>query len=109
MGATWGDFDLDKDFDLYASNMFSKAGTRITQQIEGLDDRFFLMAEGNRLFRNDGPTFELLSHGKEEGAGKAGWSWGGQFADFNNDGRPDLYVCSGFFTAPDKYASTIDL
>ena len=111
MGASWADYDLDGDFDLYASNMYSKAGKRITKQIEGLDERFFMMAEGNRLFRNDGEKFALIEDGDKPGSagGKAGWSWGGQFADFNNDGREDIYVCSGFFTAPKKYASTVDL
>ena len=111
MGACWGDYDLDGDFDLYVSNMYSKAGKRITKQIDGLDERFFRMATGNRLFANEGDKFTLVTDKSGEGsaAGKAGWSWGGQFGDFDNDGRQDLYVCSGFFTAPDKYASTVDL
>ena len=111
MGACWGDYDLDGDFDLYVSNMYSKAGKRITKQVDGLDERFFRMATGNRLFSNEGGQFRLVPDKSGEGsaAGKAGWSWGGQFADFDNDGRQDLYVCSGFFTAPEKYASTIDL
>lgn len=111
MGACWGDYDLDGDFDLYVSNMYSKAGKRITKQIDGLDERFFRMATGNRLFANEQGKFKLVVDKSGEGsaAGKAGWSWGGQFGDFNNDGRQDLYVCSGFFTAPEKYASTVDL
>lgn len=111
MGACWGDYDRDGDFDLYVSNMYSKAGKRITKQIDGLDDRFFRMATGNRLFANDHGKFRLVVEpsGEVSAAGKAGWSWGGQFGDFNNDGRQDLYVCSGFFTAPEKYASTVDL
>ncbi len=110
MGASWADYDLDGDFDLYASNMYSKAGKRITKQVDGLDDRFFAMAEGNRLFINQDNRFTLVrNEAGDPTAGKAGWSWGGQFSDFNNDGREDLYVCSGFFTAPDKYASTKDL
>jgi hypothetical protein len=111
MGACWGDYDRDGDFDLYVSNMYSKAGKRITKQIDGLDDRFFRMATGNRLFANDHGKFRLVVEpsGDVSAAGKAGWSWGGQFGDFNNDGRQDLYVCSGFFTAPEKYASTVDL
>ncbi len=111
MGACWGDYDRDGDFDLYVSNMYSKAGKRITKQIDGLDERFFRMATGNRLFANEQDKFKLVvdPSGEVSTAGKAGWSWGGQFGDFNNDGLQDLYVCSGFFTAPAKYASTVDL
>ena len=39
----------------------------------------------------------------------AGWSWGGQFADFDNDGFLDIYALSGYFTAPKKFATDIDL
>jgi hypothetical protein len=40
---------------------------------------------------------------------KAGWSWGGKFADFDNDGWLDLYVLSGYFTAPPGLTSELDL
>ena len=40
---------------------------------------------------------------------KIGWSWGGCFADFDNDGFLDLYVMSGYFTAPKELASGLDL
>ena len=33
---------------------------------------------------------------------KVGWSWGGCFADFDNDTFLDLYVLSGYFTAPGR-------
>ena len=39
----------------------------------------------------------------------AGWSWGGCFADFDNDGFLDLYVLSGYFTAPKELSSDLDL
>jgi len=39
----------------------------------------------------------------------AGWSWGGCFADFDNDSFLDLYVLNGYFTAPKECASGLDL
>ena len=39
----------------------------------------------------------------------AGWSWGGCFADFDNDSYLDLYVLSGYFTAPKELSSELDL
>ena len=102
MGASWGDYDNDGRHDLYVSNMYSKAGRRITEEVPGLDPRLRKMSRGNTLFRHDGERFERVS-GLEPPAlrvEKAGWSWGGQFVDIDNDGWLDLYVTSGMYTAP---------
>ncbi len=99
MGATWGDYDADGDFDLYVSNMYSKAGMRILNQISGLDDRFYQLANGNRLYNHQDGKLQCLPS-TDENAARAGWSWGGQFTDFDNDGLLDIYVGSGFLTSP---------
>ena len=112
MGATWGDYDLDGRQDLYVSTMFSKAGRRVTEHMSGLDARFRVAAEGNLLYRNAGDsTFEKVSGLKPPAleVAQADWSWGGQFTDVNNDGRLDLYVSSGFYTAPEEFAVDVDL
>jgi hypothetical protein len=112
MGAAFGDYDNDGRQDLYASKMYSKAGKRITSQIPGIDARVSGSAEGNYLFHNAGQhRFENVA-GHDPPAllvANAGWSWGGQFADFDNDGFLDLYVSSGFYTAPDEFAVDMDL
>ena len=91
--------------------MYSKAGMRITGQIPDLDHRFRMSADGNRLFRNNGQKFELVSANQQQGieVNKAGWSWGGQFVDFDNDANLDLYVTSGYRTAPRQIATDVDL
>ncbi|MCH2061302.1 MAG: VCBS repeat-containing protein [Verrucomicrobiales bacterium] len=111
MGASWGDFDRDGRLDLYVSNMFSKAGRRITGSIEGLDPRLPHSAQGNLLFQNNGVTFSQLA-GTEPGTmhvAKAGWAYGAQFVDVDNDGWLDIYSASGFYTAPDEIANNRDL
>ena len=103
MGASASDFDLDGDMDLYVSNMFSAAGQRVVKQAE-----LFMPAEdalhrsyyehhsrGNTVLENLGDgTFRDVTN--RAGARVAGWSWGGLFFDFNNDGFEDLYVPNGF-------------
>ena len=112
MGASWGDYDNDGQDDLYVSNMYSEPGRRITKQIPGLEKMFIESAAGNWLYHR-------VANGKfEQVAGlmspsmtvmKAGWSWGGCFADFDNDSFLDLYVLNGYFTAPKEHSSGLDL
>ncbi len=112
MGASWGDYDQDGKQDLYVSNMYSKAGRRITARVGGIDAKYGESAEGNYLYRQgDGGSFQLVSGLKPPAltVARAGWSWGGQFADLNNDTYLDLYVLSGYFSAPPPYESKIDL
>ncbi len=112
MGASWGDYDNDGREDLYVSNMYSEAGRRITKQIPGLEKMFLESAAGNWLYQRESedrfkqvagmraPTMTVM---------KAGWSWGGCFADFDNDRFLDLYVLSGYFSAPPELDSGLDL
>ena len=111
MGASWGDYDNDGQTDLYVSNMFSKAGRRITGSLKEIDPRFALMARGNSLFHNTDSAFEKVS-GLEAPAlqvEKAGWSWSGQFVDFDNDGWLDVHALSGYYSAPPEVAVKVDL
>jgi hypothetical protein len=111
MGASWGDYDNDGRLDLYVSNMFSKAGRRITATFAGLDPRLPYFAEGSLLFHNRGDRLVQVA-GTSAGSmqvAKVGWSWGGQFADFDNDGWLDIYAPSGFYTAPEELRPEKDL
>lgn len=112
MGASWGDYDNDGQEDLYVSNMYSEAGRRITKRIPGLEKMFVESASGNWLYhRRANGTFEQVAGltAPSMTVMKAGWSWGGCFADFDNDRFLDLYVLSGYFTAPKELSSGLDL
>jgi len=112
MGVSFGDYDNDGYEDLYVSNMYSEAGRRITARFPGLNPLFADSANGNFLYhREPNGKFKQVA-GLEPTAmpvKKIGWSWGGCFADFDNDGFLDLYVMSGYYTAPRELASGVDL
>jgi hypothetical protein len=112
MGASWGDYDNDGLEDIYVSNMYSDAGLRMAARIPGLSKTWLESAGGNWLYHHEAngkfrqvaglnpPAMAVLN---------AGWSWGGCFADFDNDSFLDLYVLSGYFTAPKELSSGLDL
>ena len=92
--------------------MCSKAGARITNRVPGIAGIYKQSAAGNYLYRQRANhSFELVSGDNPPALAiaKAGWSWGGQFADFDNDGFLDLYALSGYFTAPEAVSSELDL
>lgn len=103
MGATWGDYDRDGRHDLYITNMYSKAGNRITRNLDHLDKRFARSARGNSLLRNGPEGFEPVSSAKA-----AGWGWGSQFADVDNDGWLDIIAPNGYYTAPPELDINVD-
>jgi hypothetical protein len=112
MGASWGDYDNDGLEDLYVSNMYSEAGRRMTASIPGLDPMFVESAAGNWLYRKTGPELYHQKAGMQHPSMtvmNAGWSWGGCFTDFDNDTFLDLYVLSGYFTAPKELDSGLDM
>ena len=111
MGASWGDFDEDGLLDLYVTNMYSKAGRRITAQLSTVDPDFGRMARGNTLFRNNVTGFERVSSLERPGllVEAAGWGWGSQFVDLDNDSDLDIYALSGYYTAPSAVELPVDI
>lgn len=75
--ATWGDYDLDGDLDLYVAGEYH--------------DRNSTALNHNRLYRNNGDgTFVDVA--EKAGVTNQAWAKGVVFGDYNNDGKPDLYV-----------------
>jgi hypothetical protein len=103
MGATWGDYDRDGRHDLYITNMYSKAGNRITRNLDHLDKRFARSARGNSLLRSNPEGFEPIASAKA-----AGWGWGSQFVDVDNDGWLDIIAPNGYYTAPPEFDINVD-
>ncbi len=126
MAVSFGDYDNDGRQDLYVANMFSKASRRVTSFFtkgrvnydaelmkgEGIDPVVELLGRGNSLFHNDGnrPWEKVSDIGKPlHTVESAGWCWGSEFADFNNDGWLDIYAPSGYYSAPKDKKRDVDL
>ncbi len=99
-GVIWGDFDNDRDPDLYVSNFGTPSRMRGTT---GDDvDRAFGADRGakNRLYRNQGDgTFVDVA--KELSVTRPAFSFPTWFWDYNNDGVLDLFVASYHGTVDD--------
>jgi tetratricopeptide (TPR) repeat protein len=106
MSACWSDFNNDGNQDIYAANMWSSAGQRVSAQkrfqekaAEDIRALYRRHARGNSLYRNQGNgTFENIS--QQAGVEMGRWSWCSDFWDFDHDGYPDLYVANGYISAP---------
>ena len=100
MSVDWGDYDNDGRLDLYISNMYSKTGRQFLQLYQGLDQeltrKLRFSAEGNSLYRNLGGG-RFAERARRLGTAKAGWAWGANFFDYDNDGWLDLHVANGFW------------
>jgi len=109
MSCAWFDYDNDGNQDLYVSDMWEPAGTRVSMQAAFMKDvsedvraLYRRHAKGNSLFRNRGDGgFEDRSG--PAGVEKAGWSWSCAAWDFAHEGRSDLYIANGMISGPDRY------
>lgn len=104
MSASWCDIDNDGHPDVYAANMWSAAGQRISQQAifhktapEDIRALYRHHARGNSLYLNQGNgTFQNVSD--KAGVEMGRWSWSSDFWDFDHDGYSDLYVTNGYIS-----------
>jgi hypothetical protein len=80
MGLTVSDVDRNGFFDIYVTNA--------TEDI--YDD------EINPLFLNNGESY-FVNGSESAGVSLAGWGWGTEFFDLENDGDEDLFVVTGFY------------
>jgi hypothetical protein len=103
MGASAGDLDNDGNIDLYLSNMYSKAGSRIFSNVRPdtyPPDVMHLITnfvKGNSLHHNLG-DLKFQEIGKKMQVNAAGWAYGNALADMNNDGFLDIFCTAGFIS-----------
>jgi hypothetical protein len=86
--AAWGDYDNDGFLDLYVG--------RYLDPRKNVPPTFYARnGEPNQLYHNNGDgTFSNVT--KRAGVGDMGLCLGVVWGDFNDDGRPDLYVVNDF-------------
>jgi tetratricopeptide (TPR) repeat protein len=104
MSVGWFDYDNDGRQDLYAADMWSAAGLRVSAQDNFQPDAnqavralYRRHAMGNCLYRNQGVgTFE--DAGARSGTLVGRWAWSSDGWDWNHDGFADLYVANGMIS-----------
>lgn len=83
MSVSFGDVDDMGTFDIYTTNITEKG----------------ILIQGNNLWKPKDPQVQesgYINLAQLAGVENAGWSYGTQFGDLNNDGYIDLYVANGF-------------
>jgi hypothetical protein len=102
MSVDVGDLFGTGRLDVYVSNMFSKAGTRVVASAdvgEALGRRLTKFALGNTLYTPQ-PDGGFVERAQELGINRGMWAFGANFLDFDNDGRLDIAVADGFLSRP---------
>jgi len=105
MSVSWFDADNNGHQDLYVTDMYSAAGSRVTSQdaflpgaTPAIRKAYAKHARGNSLFINGEPKQQLSDASLSSGTGMGRWSWSGDAWDFDGDGLSDLYVTNGFIS-----------
>jgi enediyne biosynthesis protein E4 len=69
---------------------------RVKLTIRGYQDQY----SKNCLQRNNGDGISFSETGLQSGVSATDWSWSPLFADFDNDGKKDLFISSGIVKRP---------
>jgi len=86
MNATFGDINNDGRLGVYTTDITEKG----------------ILIQGNNYWQpkeGQSATPSFVNLGQLAGIENAGWAYGAQFGDLNNDGHIDLYVANGFVSA----------
>ena len=103
MGVTCGDVDNDGQIDIYAANMYSKAGGRVIGNVrpgtypDEIMEVMRTYSTGSQLHRNKG-GLEFERKGAEWQVADVGWAYGPALVDLDNDGWLDLYATAGYIS-----------
>ncbi|MBD0833412.1 VCBS repeat-containing protein [Aestuariibaculum sp. TT11] len=104
--ATFFDYDLDGDLDLYVANYpisrFSTPNGVYKQRIEKAN-----IVDSDRLYRNDGNN-KFIDVTEDSGILNYGLSVGVAVSDIDNNGYPDIYVSNDFATPDYLYMNNGD-
>lgn len=105
MGGDIADLNNDAFPEIFVSDMLPEGEQRLktvsdfitwaqyqTEVAAGYHRKF---ARNTLQFNNGNGTFSEI--GRYAGVEATGWSWGGLMADFNLDGRRDIFVPNGFY------------
>ena len=71
---------------------------RVDAFVTNISERGYLF-QNNNLRVNEMPESRRFRNVAEGAVADAGWAWGAQFGDFNNDGANELFVANGFISA----------
>lgn len=71
---------------------------RLDAFVTNISERGFLF-QNNNLRLNELSESGRFRNVAEGAIADAGWAWGAQFGDFNNDGANELFVANGFISA----------
>jgi hypothetical protein len=71
---------------------------RLDAFVSNISERGYLF-QNNNLRLNGMPESGTFRNVAEGEIANAGWAWGAQFGDFDNDGNNELFVANGFISA----------